>query len=34
MVTGDDLVLELAGLLRGFRLVLRGDREFVLLLRG
>ena len=27
---GDDLVLELAGLLRGFGLVLRGDRELVL----
>ena len=27
---GDDLVLELARLLRGFGLVLRGDREFVL----
>ena len=27
-----DLVLEFAGLLRGFRLVLRGDRELVLLL--
>jgi hypothetical protein len=31
IVTGDDLVLELAGLLRGFRLVLRGDGEGVLL---
>ena len=30
----DDLVLELAGLLRGLGLVLRGDREFVLLRRG
>ncbi len=30
----DDLVLELAGLLRGLRLVLRGDRELVLLVRG
>ena len=31
---GDDLVLELAGLLRGLGLVLRGNRELVLLLRG
>ena len=30
----DDLVLEPAGLLRGFGLVLRGDSELVLLLRG
>ncbi len=30
----DDLVLELAGLLRGFGLVLRGDRELVLLGAG
>ena len=29
---GNDLVLELAGLLRGFRLVLRTNREFILLL--
>ncbi len=29
-----DLVVELAGLLRGFGLVLRGDGEFVLLLAG
>ena len=29
-----DLVLELAGLLRRFGLVLRGDGELVLLLRG
>ena len=32
MMTGVDLVLELAGLLGGLRLVLRGDREAVLLL--
>src|ERR1035437_7524999 len=31
---GNDLVLELAGLLRGFRLVLRSDREFILHLAG
>ena len=30
----DDLVLELAGLLRGLGLVLRGDGEFVLLVAG
>ena len=30
----DDLVLELAGLLRGFGLVLRGERELVLLVAG
>ena len=34
MVTGDDLVLELAGLHRRLGLVLRLDRELVLLLRG
>ena len=33
-VTGDDLVLEAAGLLGGFRLVLRGHGETVLLLAG
>jgi hypothetical protein len=32
-VTADDLVLELAGLLRGLGLVLGGDGEFVLLSR-
>ena len=31
---GRDLVLEPAGLLRGLGLVLRGDRELVLLARG
>ena len=31
IVKGDDLVLELAGLLRGFGLVLGGDGELVLL---
>jgi hypothetical protein len=34
MVTGDDLVVELAGLLGGLGLVLAGDGEGVLVARG